>query len=150
MSLDCLYGWQVQVFVYCARRIYAHLRCSQCSILLHLMDICFLSCICLWQISQIQTCLCVVVVPGFVSTSSVFMRSSASHPASPHDRLSQNKWEIGPPLLGARGFDTICTAVCNLRDSSTAWRLCRLEPRHTPSQLHCIPLNLHSCITETA
>ena len=28
------------------------LRCTQCSILLHLMDICFLPCICLWQISQ--------------------------------------------------------------------------------------------------
>ena len=42
--------------MYCAWRIPAHLRCTQCSILLHLMDICFLTCICLWQISQIQTC----------------------------------------------------------------------------------------------
>ena len=41
--------------MYCAWRIPAHLRCTQCSILLHLMDICFLTCICLWQISQIQT-----------------------------------------------------------------------------------------------
>ena len=39
-------------------------RCTQCSILLHLMDNCFLPCVCLWQISQIQTCLCVVVGPG--------------------------------------------------------------------------------------
>ena len=42
--------------MYCAWRIPAHLRCTQCSILLHLMDICFLTCICLWQISQIQSC----------------------------------------------------------------------------------------------
>ena len=39
--------------MYCAWRIPAHLRCTQCSILLHLMDICFLTCICLWQISHI-------------------------------------------------------------------------------------------------
>ena len=45
-----------------------------CAILLHLIDICFLSCICLWQISQIQTCLCVVVGPGFVSTSPAIKR----------------------------------------------------------------------------
>ena len=32
----------------------------------------------LWHISQIQTCLCVVVGPEFVSTSPAFMRSSAS------------------------------------------------------------------------
>ena len=56
VSLDYLCRWQVQVSVYCAWRIPAHLRCTQCSILLHLMDICFLTCICLWQISQIQTC----------------------------------------------------------------------------------------------
>ena len=48
---------------------------------------CFLTCICLCQISQIQTC--VFVGPGFVSTSPAFMRSSASHPAGPHGRLAQ-------------------------------------------------------------
>ena len=69
MSLDSLCRWQVQVSVYCAWRIPAHLRCTQCSILLHLMDICFLTCICLWQISQIQTFLFKVVGPGLVSTS---------------------------------------------------------------------------------
>ena len=47
MSLDSLCRWQVQVSVYCAWRIPAHLRCTQCSILLHLMDICFLTCICI-------------------------------------------------------------------------------------------------------
>ena len=63
VSLDSLCRWQVQVSVYCAWRIPAHLRCTQCSILLHLMDICFLTCICLWQISQIQTFLFKVVGP---------------------------------------------------------------------------------------
>ena len=61
MSLDSLCRWQVQVSVYCAWRIPAHLRCTQCSILLHLIYICFLTCICLWQISQIQTFLFRVV-----------------------------------------------------------------------------------------
>ena len=39
---------------------------------LHLIDICYLPCICLWQVSQIQTCLCVVVEPGFVTTLPVY------------------------------------------------------------------------------
>ena len=55
VSPDSLCRLQVQVSVYCARRIPAHLRCTQCSILLHLIDIYFLPCICLWQISQILT-----------------------------------------------------------------------------------------------
>ena len=109
--------------VYCAWRIPAHLRCTKCSILLHLMDICFLTCICLWQISQIHTCLCVFVGPGFVSTSPAFMRSSwSAWPASP-------KAENRVPIAGVgRFFDTICTAVCIRCDGSTACRLCRLEP----------------------
>ena len=37
---------------------------------------------CLWLISQIHTCLCVVAD---------FMRSSARYPAGPHDRLSQKR-----------------------------------------------------------
>ena len=37
--------WKVQVSVYCAWRIPAHLRYTQCSILVHLMDIYFLTCI---------------------------------------------------------------------------------------------------------
>ena len=35
VSLDCLCRWQVEVSVYCVWRIPAHLRCTQCSILLH-------------------------------------------------------------------------------------------------------------------
>ena len=56
--------------MYCAWRIPAHQRCTQYSIMLHLMDICFLTCICLWQISQIQTRLFKV---GLVSTSLAFV-----------------------------------------------------------------------------
>ena len=89
--LDYLCRWQVQVSVYCAWRIPAHLRCTQCSILLHLMDICFVTCNCLWQISQIQTRLFNVVGPGLISTSPAFVSSSASHPAGLHGRHAQ-KW----------------------------------------------------------
>ena len=38
VTLDYLWRWQVQVYVYCVRRIPAHLSCTQCSILLHLID----------------------------------------------------------------------------------------------------------------
>ena len=108
VSLDSLCRWQVQVAVYYARRIPAHLRCTQCSIQFLLIDICFLTCSCMWQISQIQTCLHVVVGPGLVSTSPAFMRRIASHPAGTHDLLAP-KTVIGPPLLGVRGVDTLCT-----------------------------------------
>ena len=82
--------------MYCAWRIPAHQRCTQCSILLHLMDICFLTCICLWQISQIQTFLFKVVGPGLVSTSPAFVSSSASHPAGPHGRHAQKTVNRAP------------------------------------------------------
>ena len=89
--------------MYCAWRIPAHLRCTQCSILLHLMDICFLTCICLWQISQIQTFLFKVVGPGLVSTSPAFVSSSASHPAGPHGRHAQKNGKSGPHCWGRGG-----------------------------------------------
>ena len=66
VSLDSLWKWQVQVSVYCGRRIPAHLMCTQRSIMLHLFDICFRTYICLWEILQIQTFLGVVVVHGLV------------------------------------------------------------------------------------
>ena len=119
----CEFGFSA----YCAWRIPSHLRSSQCSILLHLMDICFQQCICLWQIWQIQTCLCVVVGPGFVDITCFY-----DEPGQP-SRVSA--WTACPPktvnrapIAGAGGFNTICTAVCNRCDSSTACRLCRLEP----------------------
>ena len=69
VSLDYLSILQVPVYVYSARRVPTHFRCTQCSILLHLINVCFIPCICLRQISQIQTCLRVIVGPGLVSTS---------------------------------------------------------------------------------
>ena len=94
-----------------------HIRCTQCSILLHLIDICFLPCICMWQISQIQICLRVVVGPGLVSTSPAFMGSIASHPAGPHDRLAPKNGNRDPIAGGGRGrhilnrvFQTAVTA----------------------------------------
>ena len=100
VSLDSLCRWQFQVSVYCAWRIPAHLRCTQCSILLHLMDICFLTCVCLWQISQIQTYLFKVVRPGLASTSPAFVSSSASHPAGPHAKKASKS---GPHCWGREG-----------------------------------------------
>ena len=50
---------------------------------------------------DIQTCLCVFVGPGFVSA---FMRSSASHPAVPHDRLAQKNSKSGPHCWGREGL----------------------------------------------
>ena len=101
VSLDSLCRWQVQVSVCGAWRIPAHLRCTQCSILVHLKDICLLTCICLWQISQIQTHL-FNVGPGLVSASPAFVRSSASLPAGTHDRLAQNG-KSGPHCWGWNG-----------------------------------------------
>ena len=68
---------------------------------------------------------------GFGSTSPAFMRSSASHPAGPHDWLAKKVNRA--PIAGVGGFDTICTAVCNRSDSSPACRLCRLEPTRAPN-----------------
>ena len=67
------------------------------------MDICFLTCICLWQISQIQTRLFNVVGPGLFSTSPAFVRSSASYPAGPHDRLAQKNGKTGTHCWGRDG-----------------------------------------------
>ena len=98
-----------------------------------------------------------VVGPGLVSTSPAFMRSIASHPAGPHDRLAQ-KTVIGPPLLGTGGVDTICQGLPDCCDSSTACRLCRLEPDNVcfnitsvdppPSQMKHTLHTRHLLITE--
>ena len=66
------------------------------------MDICCLTCICLWQISQIQTFLFKVVGPGLVSTSPAFVSSSASHPPGPHGRHAQKR-KSGPHCWGRGG-----------------------------------------------
>ena len=66
---------------------------------------CFLTCICLWQISQIQTFLFKVVGPRLVSTSPAFVSSSASHPAGPHGRHAQ-KTVNRAPIAGGGGGST--------------------------------------------
>ena len=110
MSVDSLRRWRVQVSVYCAWRIPAHLRCTQCSILLHLMDICFLTYICLRQISQIQTVLFKVVGPGLVWTSPAFVSSSAIHPAGPHGRHAQKTVNRGGSTQFAQQLESAVTA----------------------------------------
>ena len=109
LSLDYLCSWKVQVSVYCARRITAHLVAPSSILLYVSISASYRS----WHISQIQTCLCAVVRPGFVSTSHAFMRSSAS--------FSQNG-KLGPH----------CTAFCNRHDSCTVsffhgYLLCRSQ-----------------------
>ena len=88
--------------MYCVWRIPEYLRCTQCSILLHLMDIFFLTCICLWQISQIQARLFNVVGSGLVSTSPASVRSSASLPAGTHGRLAHNNGKSVPIAGGGK------------------------------------------------
>ena len=88
VNLDSLCRSHIEVSVFCARWIPAHLKCTQCTILLYLIDICFLLCICLLQISQTQTCLRMVVGPGFVSRLPTLMRISASHLAGLHGWLA--------------------------------------------------------------
>ena len=117
MRLDSLCRWQVQVSVYCSWRIPAHLRCTQCSILLHLMDICFLTCICLWQISQIQTFLFGVVGPGLVSISPAFVSNSGSAwPSCPKNGKSgPHCWGQGGSTQFAQQFEfavTVPPLVC--------------------------------------
>ena len=88
--------------MYYAWWIPAHLRYSQCSILLYFIYICFLKCICLWQRSQIQN-LVGVVGPGLVSTLPTFMRSSASQPGGSHGRLVTKTVNWAPLAGGKRG-----------------------------------------------
>ena len=98
-----------------ARRISANLRFTQYSILLHLIDICFIP-----LISQIQTCLRVFVGRAVVMTSPVFMRSSASHLAGPHDPLakktckSRTHCRAGGMTQFAQKFATTASRLCCL------------------------------------
>ena len=76
--------------------------------------------ICILCYADTHTYLCVVGGPGFVSTSSAFMKSSAIHPSGPHGRLAPktvNLDDISTQFV--RQFVPPC--------SSTACRLCRLE-----------------------
>ena len=88
VSLYYLCIWQVQVSVYCARLTPVYLSCS---ILLHLIHICFLPYICLEQRLQIQTFCGVVVGPGLVSTFPAFMSSCSSHSSCMYGQLAQKR-----------------------------------------------------------
>ena len=115
--------------MYCAWRIPAHLRCTQCSILLHHMDICFLTCICLWQISQIQTFLFKVVGPGLVSTSPAFVSSGSAGPAcQKNGKSGPHCWGRGGSTQFAHQFESAVTAPplvgCVVWNQASVWRLC--------------------------
>ena len=84
---------------------------------------CCRTCICLLQISQIQTRLFNVVGPGLVSTSPAFVRSRASHPAGPHGRLAQKMANRAPIAGGGKVRHNLHRC-----ESYTACRRCRLEP----------------------
>ena len=61
---------------------------------------------------------CMVFEPGFVSTSPDFMGLQCQPSRGPHDRLVQ-KTVNRASLLGAEGFVTICTAVCQYHYNSS-------------------------------
>ena len=147
MSLDSLCRWQVQVSVYCAWRIPAHLRCTQCSILLHLMDICFLTCICLWQISQIQTFLFKVVGPELVSTSPAFVSSSASYPAGLHGRHAQKTVNRVPISGGGKVGHNLHSSESALTAPPLVGCVV-LEPVSSLSPLLLIGFRLKQCVAQ--
>ena len=120
VSPDSLCRLQIQLYVYCAGQIPAHFNCIQCAIMLYLMDIFFPLCICLWMISQIQTCLCVGC------RTSICLKITHFYEDQCQPYIGQNG--KSGAIVGTRGFDTICTAVCNRCDSSTACMLCCLVP----------------------
>ena len=103
--------------------------CGVCSpVVVICLPVRFLTCICLWQISQIQTSLRVVDGPGLVSTSPAFMRSIASHPAGPHGQLAQKNSNRAPIAGGWRGrhnLHMVCQTVVTalLRVGCVVWSL---------------------------
>ena len=126
-SLDLLCRWQVQVSVCCSGWIPAHLGCTQCDeSLLHLTEYCFLTYICLLQISQIQTCLGVDVGPGLVSTSPAFMSSNASHSASVHGWLAQKTVDRAPISGGRDSWYNLYRGLPRHGNSPTACMLYHL------------------------
>ena len=136
VSLDYLCWSQVQVSVYCARRIPAHLRCTQCSILLHLIDICLLTCI----FTEAD-----IVNPdlfGCGSQTGISLditrfygkhcqpSSGSTWPACPP------KTVIGPPLRGAGGVDTICVGFAR-----PLWQFHRVYVWNL-----CISVSVYQCV----
>ena len=74
------------------------------------MDICFLTCICLRHISQIQTCLCEVVEPGIVSTSAAFMRVRIAGLSKKKDKYGPHCWGRVVSTQYAQQFVSAVTA----------------------------------------
>ena len=110
-------------------RILGVLSVQSCS---NLIDICFLACICLWQI---QTFFGVAVEPGLVSTSHTIMRRSASHPAGPLGRIAPKTVNRAHILGVRRGRHNLHSGLPDRGDSSTAcvccvvWsNRCRISP----------------------
>ena len=74
----------------------------------------FLTCICLWQISQIQTFLFRVVGPGLVSTPPAFVSNSASHPEGPHGRHAQKTVNRAPNAGGGEVRHNLHSSLSSL------------------------------------
>ena len=112
MSLDSLCRWQVQVSVYCARRIPAHPVFNHVAPYRYLPPTVYLF---MADISNPDL---------FVCSCRTLICLDITRVYEEQDKPSSGSaW---PACAG--GFDTICTAVCNRSDSSTTCRLCRLEP----------------------
>ena len=114
------------ICVLCLADTCTSIRCNRIEHRVHLMDIYFLTCG-LWQISQIQPFLFKVVGPGLVSTSPAFVSNNASHPAGPHGRHGQItvNWAL---IAGGGVVRHNLHSSLSRCDSSTACRLCRLDP----------------------
>ena len=121
MSLDSLCRWHVQVSVYCAWRLVRILGAPQCSILLHLMDICFLPCI--YGSYRKSRLVCVWLSDLDLSRHHPLLRGAA--PAIKRVRMAGllNNCKSGPHCWGRE----VPTAVCIRWDSSSVCRRCCLE-----------------------
>ena len=93
--------------MYCAWRIPAHLRCTQCSILLHLIDICSLTCICLWQISQIQTFWIGLDITRFCEQQ---RQPSSGSACAQNGKSGPHCWRLGGSTQFAQQFGSAVTA----------------------------------------
>ena len=138
VSLASMSRWKVQLSIYCARLIPVHLRSTPCSIRLYLIDICFLTCICLWQISQIQTCLRVVVGPGLLSTS------AAAKPALMYitfDRYTRWPEEIST-YISRFGIALDMISDRGLQFTSSLWSSVSSKPMHRVASHHFVPCTI--------
>ena len=98
--------WQVQVSVYCARQIHAHLRCTMCSILLHPIDICFLPCnMSIADIAKSRLVFRVLFGPGLVSDIARFVVFDTIWDSSFY------KCRAAPPLVGGGRFVAIHPSI---------------------------------------